>query len=181
MDGNPIPSVVGMAIFCVVVIILAGWQAIKARRIIKNQILQNYRAAAGNLIYQKPFANDAEAIQAINQARDFDVQFLEELMALSSPIADTVNTRRAMGRKIDGFRDLKPDVVKYFVYLKSGTDHSTLREKGFESNDSLNQDRNRALAMHAASYQRSQASLVKALSPYIDAGKIITEAAERNL
>ncbi|MGE6786695.1 hypothetical protein ACQKGL_29720 [Ensifer adhaerens] len=154
----------------------------KARKEIAAELktLEEYRAAAGRLVYQKPFTDDAAAIQAIDQVRDFDVQLLQEFYDANAPIAETVRARRALKIDVPGFRAMKKDIFDLFRVYTNKDDKLMVQMLGHEANDLYSERQGKVLAAHAARHMISEAHIMNALSAYIDAGKVITEVSPRS-
>lgn len=103
------------------------WQEVIKLRIWKGRVAR-YRAAAGALVYQKPFTNDTEAIAAIESVKDFDINALKELLEVDrGAFRGSISDHAASGKAVNGYRDMHKMVLTMLSVSNEHSDKSNLR------------------------------------------------------
>ncbi len=139
-------------------------------------ILIEYREAAGQLVYQKPFTDDVAAIQAIKSVREWDEKALADYAAISARYAEDIDVKRKY-KPINGFRDISEVASATLRTMEELYHTGDIKLKGYEAGQIFTHEQNVRLEKQLAAHRQLEGQLLGALSSYIETGHIISEIA----
>lgn len=161
-----------LVLVCVGLIFAIAWllQERVKERIYTRRVLE-YRKAAGRLLHRKPFTSDREALQALEEIYDFDVNMLHEITKeLGSEGMDLV----AKVRGAKGYRDIHDAWMFYIRNTMTSAERAEFRAKIIDTQLDYEISAADILRGELKTSAQLEEKMLQTINNYVDAGRLLT-------